>query len=153
MNAEKALQLLDRLESRVSELYSHFHKVFKDDREAAKFFEGLTMDVDSYGSVVQYQLRLVKREPGVFGSVDINESELNGLMDFVDQTINSSKPLTLKEALDVTLKIESTDSKHKYREALVTNNPTLSEFIRSLGVPDEEHSRRLRNFVASKNFH
>ena len=153
MKAEYVLGLLKELESKVSRLYTHFGHLFAGDKDAAEFFDLLSMDEESYGSVVQYQMRLVKKEPGAFGSVDINERELKALMDFVDNAISSSEKPTLKQAVEMALEIEGREAKSKYRTALLETNPHLGELIRNMGVPDEVHSKRLRDFVIDRNLH
>ena len=153
MKAEDVLGLLKELESKVSRLYTHYGHLFAGDKDAVEFFDLLSMDEESYSSVVQYQMRLVRQEPGAFGSVDINESELKALMDFVDNAISSSEKPTLKQAVEMALEIEGREAKSQYRTALIANNPHLGELIRNMGVPDEVHSKRLRDFVIDRNLH
>ena len=69
MEADKALRLLSRLEKKVGELYDHFCNVFGSDEKARELFEQLCLDEDSHNSVVQYQMRIVRKEPGAFGHV------------------------------------------------------------------------------------
>ena len=153
MNAEKALGLLGKVEAKVGQLYTHFGNVFAGDKSAADFFRQLSLDVESTHAVVQYQLRLVKREPGSFGNVDINEQELNSIMEAIDTTISSRQTPSLKEAVEFTVKIEGMDSKSHYRTALLKDNPEISELIHNMGVPDEVHSRRLRDFIMRRKLH
>ncbi|MCK4911275.1 MAG: hypothetical protein KAR83_06520 [Thermodesulfovibrionales bacterium] len=151
MDAEKALRLLGRLEKKIGELYDHFSGLFRSDEKVRELFDQLCMDEDSHDSVVQYQMRIVRQDPGAFGDVEVSESEINCIMDFIDKTIASKKHPTLKQAVELSLKIEGTASESHYRTALVQDNPMLGELIRSLGVSDEEHSKRLRDFVVSRN--
>ncbi|KKL90014.1 hypothetical protein LCGC14_1908890 [marine sediment metagenome] len=151
MKAEYVLGLLKELESKVSRLYTHFGHLFAGDKDAAEFFDLLSMDEESYGSVVQYQMRLVKKEPGAFGSVEVSEKEINSIMSVIDKTISSGKKLTLKQAVELSVKIEGTASESHFRTALALNNPALGELVRNLGVSDEEHTKRLRDFIVSRN--
>ena len=151
MEAEKALRLLGRLEKKVGELYDHFADVFRSDKETWELFTQLCLDEDSHDSVVQYQVRIVRQEPGAFGDLEVSEDEVIRIMEFVDKTISSGQKLTLKQAVELSIKIEGTASESHYRTALAQNNPALGELIRNLGVSDEEHSKRLRDFVISRN--
>ena len=153
MNAEKALGLLGKVEAKVGQLYTHFGNVFEGDKAASEFFRQLGQDVESSRAVVQYQLRLVKREPGSFGNVDINEQELNAIMEYVDTTIASKEKPTLKDAVELAVKIEGMESMSHYRTALLKDMPEISELIQSMGVPDEVHSRRLRDFIMRRKLH
>ncbi len=151
MEAEKALRLLGRLEKKVGELYDHFCEVFRSDEEAKALFEQLCLDEDSHNSVVQYQVRIVRQEPGAFGSVKVSEKEINSIMELIDRTISSERKLTLKQAVELSIKIEGTASESHYRTALSQSNPQLGELIRNLGVSDEEHSKKLMDFVVSQD--
>lgn len=153
MNAEKALGLLGKVETKVGQLYSHFGNVFAGDKSASEFFMQLSQDVESNHAVVKYQLRLVKQEPGSFGSVDVNEQELDTIMEYVDTTISSKQPPTLKAAVELALKIEGMGSMSQYRNALLKDRPEISELIHSMGVPDDVHSRRLRDFIVHRKLH
>ena len=151
MRADEALKLLKDLEAKVSKLYTHFGTVFAGDEDAAELFELLSMDEDSYSSVVQYQMRLLKQEPGAFGSVDINETELKALMGFIDNAMASNAEPTLKQAVELALEIEGSEAKTKYRNLLVQSNPKLNELLRNMGVPDAVHSKRLTDFVIRRD--
>ena len=151
MDAEKALRLLGRLEKKVGELYDHFSGLFGSDDGARDLFDNLSHDEDSHNSVVQYQMRLVRQEPGAFGDMEVSEKEINAILTFIDKTISSGKKLTLKQAVEVSVKIEGTASESHFRTALTQNNPALGELVRNLGVSDEEHTKRLRDFVVSRN--
>ncbi len=151
MDAEKALKLLGRLEKKVGELYGHFSGIFGLDDGARELFDNLRQDEASHNLVVQYQLRLVRQEPGAFGDMEVSEKEINSIMSFIDKTISSGKKLTLKQAVELSVKIEGTASESHFRTALVQNNPELGELVRSLGVSDEEHTKRLRDFIVSRN--
>ncbi len=151
MEAEKALRLLGRLEKKIGELYEHFRDHFGSDEKARELFQQLCLDEDSHNSVVQYQMRIVRQEPGAFGHVEVSEKEINSIMKFIDKTISSGKKLTLKQAVELSVKIEGTASESHYRTALAQENPALGELIRNLGVSDEEHTKRLRDFIVSRN--
>lgn len=118
MDAEKALRLLGRLEKKIGELYDHFCDAYRSDDKARELFEQLCLDEDSHNSVVQYQLRIVRQEPGAFGSVKVSEKEINAIMEFIDKTISSGNKLTLKQAVELSVKIEGTASESHYRTAL-----------------------------------
>jgi len=153
MNAEKALGLLGKVETKVEQLYTHFGNVFEGDRSAADFFRQLSQDVESNRAVVKYQLRLVKLEPRSFGSVDIDEGELNSITESVDSMIASRQTPSLKEAVELAVKIEGMDSMSHYRTALLKDRPEISELIHSMGVPDEVHSKRLMDFIMRRKLH
>ncbi len=151
MDAEKALRLLGRLEKKVGELYDHFSGLFGSDDGARELFDNLSQDEDSHNSVVQYQMRIVRQEPGAFGNMEVSEKEINSIMSVIDKTISSGKKLTLKQAVELSVKIEGTASESHFRTALALNNPALGELVRNLGVSDEEHTKRLRDFIVSRN--
>ncbi len=153
MDAEKALGLLRKVETKMGQLYIHLGNVFEGDKSAAEFFRELGQDMESNRAVVQYQLRLVKHEPGSFGSVDIDERELYSIMESVDTMIASKLTPTLKEAVELTVKIEGMDCMSQYRTALMKDRPEISELLHSMGVPEDVHSSRLRDFIMRRELH
>ena len=69
MHLLKLLTELEKVETRLAELYKRFSEIFQDDAEASFLFSLLSVDETAHANLVRFQRRLVRAEPSHFNEV------------------------------------------------------------------------------------
>jgi rubrerythrin len=100
MEIIRAFEALRKLELRVQDLYTHYHKLFSEDREAAGLFFELSLEEKSHADLIDYQLRIIKKNKLLFSDIEFDMEALNQFIAKIESRISSKKPVSLKEALE-----------------------------------------------------
>jgi rubrerythrin len=152
MNIIKALEILKKLELKAEELYSHYHNLYKEDKEAAGLFFGLSLEERSHADLINYQLRTIKKNKNLFADVEFDDGPLNQWISEIDAQITSGKSIPLAEAIQFGIKLESDAVECHYCTLIRTVNPELGELINKLTSADEEHHDKLKMLADNKGY-
>lgn len=147
MDIVKALSAVKQLERKIGDLYRHFYRLYSSDRETAGLFYLLAQEEDSHADIVDYQLRIARKNPGIFTDVEMDTEPLDKMMARVDSTIALGEKITINEAVLFSSAIESSAMEYHYRELIKNSNPDIGVFLQSLGDADKEHAEKLRAFA------
>jgi rubrerythrin len=145
MDIIKALEILRKLELKVRELYEYYYDIFKVDKEASACFFELSLEEKSHADLIDYQLRTVKKNRGMFCDVEFDTQPLNQLIAKIESKTSSKEPVSLEDALKVVIEVESDILEYHYRRLIVKSNPAVEELMNRLGTLDKEHLDKLRN--------
>jgi rubrerythrin len=141
---------LEDVERNLSILYKQFSERFCDDPEARVTFYRLYLDEKAHLALVQYQKRLVKQNPKLFGEIDLDLGEVVLLAARVDEMLWTKRDWELPEALTLSLTFEQSAAEYHYRTALKLANPGMASLARNLGGGDETHLVFLKDLVARR---
>ena len=142
-----ALKHIGDLEKKVSELYGRFSELFKDDIEASKFFDHMSKDEISHCDMVAFQIRLVRKNLGLFKEVDIDIDEIETLLSRINKMLKSELKPSLEIAINIALEIENNAAEYHCRKAIQISNPDMAKLLKGLGKSDEEHRDQITNFA------
>lgn len=143
MNLQSLFRPLEDLERNLSILYQQFSERFADRPESRVTFYRLYLDEKAHLSLVQYQKRVVRQNPKLFGEVDIDLGEVVRLAAQVDEKLWTKRAWTLREAVAYALALESHSAEQHYNGAVRTTDGKISPLLRNLGAADDGHIRAL----------
>ncbi len=143
MNIVKALEMLKKLELKMEQLYSHFHQLFFYDPEAAGIFLLLQNDERSHAGLIDYQIRMARKNRDLFQDVEYDAAPLEELISKIDQAIQSAESVSVEGAVAFSMEIEKSACEYHYRTLIVKSNPEMALLINNLGASDQEHSETL----------
>ena len=112
----------------------------------------LYLDEKAHLSIVQYQKRLVRQNPKLFGEVAMDAGEVAQLAQRVDEFLWSKRTLSLRQAVWMALEFEESAAENHFKTAIQQANPGVSSMIRGLGQSDEHHLAGLRDFATRRKF-
>jgi len=147
MDIVKALTALKKLELKMQELYEFYNKTFSEDKEAAGFFFELSLEEKSHADLIAYQLRNIRQDRSKFNDVDFDIEPLKQFMGEVEAIISSEKPISLVDALKLSMDFECNALEYHCRTLIRKSNPELGELIDRLGSDDKLHYDKLRSLV------
>ncbi len=152
MEINKALNELKKIEIKAQELYSHYHNIFHEDKEAADFFMVISDEEKSHADIIEYQIRLIRADKKSFSDVEFDVKPVNELIDKIFTQIRSTQPVSLENAIGFSISLETDMLESHYRTLMVKSNPEVAEIISKLGTADKEHLDKLNTFAKSRGY-
>ncbi len=131
MNIYKALDLLEKIETELSALYLKLHAEHRLNKEAADFFMGMHMEEEVHAQTVRMERRIVQSSPKSFREPQINFSEINSLLESIEN-LKVSK-LELPDLIARIYGIESSLGEKYLIDAIKDTNEDLHDFLLQLG--------------------
>ncbi len=152
MHLLKVLGPLEKLETRLSELYKRFSERFQNDAEASVFFYQMSVDEGAHADLVRFQRRQVTADPARFKEVDVDISEIEKILSHADLLLKSAERLTLEEAFEAAIGIESSAADQHYITAITLSNPDTARLFKSLTLFDGRHFLAVEDFARKRGF-
>jgi diguanylate cyclase (GGDEF)-like protein/PAS domain S-box-containing protein len=103
----KGLRILGDIETTKGQLYERFCEMFASQGETAQLFGRLALDQVAHRNVIQYQTRIVMRNPRVFRRLRIDFLELQGICAAMESFRESCPAPSVDQALQASLDFES----------------------------------------------
>lgn len=107
LDVVRGLRILGDIETSKGQLYDWFSETFASEGELSQLFGRLALDQVAHRNVIQYQTRIVMRNPRIFRQLKINFQELNGICSAIESFRESCPNPSLDEALQATLDFEA----------------------------------------------
>jgi|GEM_PF-721723 len=152
MELQKALKPIEELEAAMAELYTRYSDRLKEDPEATAFFAGLSQDEKSHQQVVQYQVRLIKRNPKMFSLVNIDMDGVEQALREITLLIKGPGPDSLEKMVRLALEFESSSTQSFYRTAMTLSNPEVGRFLQNMGLDSANHLKSVQEFAEKRGF-
>jgi rubrerythrin len=152
MEIMKALHELKQFEIKAQELYGHYQGLFQEDKEAAGFFLAISDEEKSHADIIEFQIKLARKNKKLFGDVEFDIKPVSVLVDKMDSQIRSAQPVSLESAIQFSISLEMDSIEHFYRTLMAKSNPEVVEFICKLGADEKEHVDKLNSFAASRGY-
>ena len=152
MHILKLLGPLEKLETRLSELYKRFSEIFQSDAEASVFFYQMSVDEAAHADLVRFQRRQVTADPARFKEVDVDSSEIEKILSRVDLLLKSAEGLAFEKALEAAIDIENSAADQHYITAITLSNPDAARLFRSLTSFDGRHFLAVEDFARKRGF-
>lgn len=146
MKIVAALNKMEEIEKKASELYKHYHGLFHNDQEAAYFFYKMHLEEKGHRNLVQYVKKLVMQNPRLFRDLDVTEEELNRVISVLDLQIERKKQPKLDEAVEIAEEFEIALSEGYLKNLPLKNNPILLDLYGALG--EKDHTEKITAFKA-----
>jgi len=152
MDILQVLRPLEQLERKLADLYEWFSDLFEADREAAFVFQRMHLEENSHVRLIEYQRRLARGNPGVFGDVNVNLTGLQQAITRIEAIRNDASAPTLEEAVRAGLDLESDAAEYHYTNAIQQASPDMARLFDSLGASDEQHVKCLRELATRRGW-
>ena len=151
MDIVKALEMLKNLELKMEKLYARYHRLFSADTNASAVFLVLQAEERSHADLIDYQIRMARRNRALFRDVEFDAGTLNNLIAGIEGATNSAQlaaesaaePVSLEHALALSIEFENNACEYHYRTLIVESNPEIEPLIRNLGSSDKMHAETL----------
>jgi hypothetical protein len=150
MNIINALNRMEEIERKASELYRSYHATFYHDQDAAYFFYRMHLEEKGHRNLVQYVKKLVRQNPKLFKEVDISESELDKIISRLDHEIARKLQPSLEEAIEIAEELEITLAEGYLKNVPLKNNSILLDLYSALG--EKDHTEKITAFKMKKGF-
>ncbi len=141
------LDVLERFERHLGDLYSLFAEVLQGHREAAGLFATMAMEEYGHSQLVAYQRRVLDENPELFGDLDLDVAEVFRATARVQQVRERAGQLSVAEAAAVASDFEASAAEYHTRMAMLQANAAFAAFLNQLGQADHEHRERLEALV------
>ncbi len=145
MDIITALEVLKKLELKVQDLYAYYHTLFGADKAAAGVFYELSLEEKSHADLIDYQLRIIKKNKLMFNDVEFDMESLNQLIAKRESQISSKKPISFEGAVKFGMELENDALEYHYKTLIAKSNSEVGELINKLGTFDKEHFDKLKN--------
>ena len=147
----KALKTLEDIENRMAELYEWLGEAFASDEQAAALFMRLHMEEVSHRTVLQYQSRIILKNPRTFREgVSMNAEFLRGVLDAIDRFRNRADPPDLTEAVQVALMFETVAERLYHDQTFLASLDGLGTFVSKLHRGCKDHTAALKLFAMDR---
>lgn len=145
MDIIKALEMLKKLELKMEDLYGHYHRLFFYDAEAAGIFLLLQAEEKSHAGLIDYQIRMARRNRDIFQDVEYDTAPLEHLISGIEEAIKTAESVTVERAIEFSIQVEKSACEYHYRTLIVESNPEMEELVKNLGSSDQMHADTLRS--------
>jgi hypothetical protein len=139
-----ALNRMEEIEKKASELYRGYHAAFFHDEEAAYFFYKLYLEEKGHRNLVQYVKRLVRQNPKMFSGVDFTEEEFDKILSRLNEELSRKHQPSLMEAIEIAEEFEITLSEGYLKHLPLKHNSILLDLYNALG--EKDHSEKITAF-------
>jgi rubrerythrin len=143
LDVQQVLRPLQQFEEKLGELYAWFAEAHAADAEAAAMFRRLAADERSHASQVEYQRRLVRQNPRLFGHVELDLVDLMQTLDRVAKIRASLTPPEVDDAIRIALELECSAADCHFRNVVAQLDPNMARLLGSLGRADRQHYETL----------
>jgi rubrerythrin len=143
------LNSLEKVEMTMAGFYEWLSEQFSDHEEAAGFFYRMSMQEKAHASMIRFARRLVHASPSDFDDVPANLSEIENVVDLIQDFRSRHPEPTLGQALLFAMKMESELAENIHRSVVIDSNPEVANVINSLAAADREHHDALKAFACS----
>ena len=142
MEALKALELIEKLENDLCDMYEKLRMMFKGDPELFDLFDQLHLEEANHANLAGMQKRIVRARPKEFGEVTLNFTEIRKTMDHVE-VVRAIPRERIDEILHQCFLIESSLADQYVVTALKESNQEMKQLLEMLGQGFEDHMARL----------
>lgn len=147
----KALKTLEDIETRMADLYEWLGEAFGADGEASKLFMRLHMEEMGHRSVLQYQSRIILKNPRTFRrGVSMDARYLQGVLETIDRFRARAAPPVLTEAVQVALVFETAAERLYHDQAFLASLDGLGAFVSKLHRGCKDHTAALKLFAMDR---
>lgn len=150
MHIQNLLKPLEDLEATLFRLYQYLGELFPLDEDARALFYRMSIEEKSHVVQVRYQKKLVLQNPGIFGDVQFDTSEIRALTEEANAIMAARRRLTVAEAALIALRFETTAAESHLRSAIRQSNPDLVRLLTALGAGDKQHLQNLLDFLRKR---
>lgn len=148
MIIDTVLRQLGELERELAVLYEWYADALGNDPEAVYVFLRMAREEKGHARLVDYQRRLLQKDPSLSIEVAVDLSALEALTEKVRALHSKPAKLpTVEEALRETFTIEMTAAELHYRHALGRVKPEVARLLEALGEEDSLHLERIQEMV------
>lgn len=148
MIIDTVLRTLADLERALGDLYAWYSEVLSPDAEAVYVFLRMAREEKAHARLVDYQRRLLQKDPSLSIDVDVDLKGLGALVAKAKALrAGSSRTPTVEEALRETLALEMSAAEVHYRHALGKARPEVARLLTVLGEEDWLHVERVQDMA------
>ena len=138
MDALKALELIEQVETSLGDMYGELRRLFADDKEMSGLFAQLEAEEANHANMATMQKRIVRAKPADFKDVDFNFSDLRSVLDHV-AVVRTIPRNRLAEILVQCYLIESSMVEQYVVLALRESNAEMAQLIEMLSHGFRDH--------------
>ena len=147
----KALKTMEDIETRMAGLYEWLGESFASDAAASALFMRLHMEEMSHRNILQYQSRIILRNPRTFRSaVALDAAYMQGVLETIDRFRNTPPPPVLTEAVQVALHFETAAERFYHDPTFLASLDGLGAFVSKLHRGCKDHSATLKLFAMDR---
>jgi len=146
MDAFKALELIEELESSLAGMYGRLKQMYADDAAVSGLFSQLETEEVNHANMAGMQKRIVRTRPAEFGDVEFNFSDVKAVLDRV-AVVHSMPKARLTEILVQCYVIESSLVEQYVVVALRESNKEISELLDLLSNGFRDHLTALAAWI------
>ncbi len=150
MDVQQILRPLQQFEEKLGELYSWLADVHAADLSAAAMFRRLALDEKSHAAQVEYQRRLARQNPRLFGQVELDLAEIYRVLDRILKIRADLTPPVVDDAVRIALELESSAADYHFRNVVAQLDPNMARLLGSLGRADRQHYETLLQFAQGR---
>lgn len=152
MKAERIFRPLWHFERAVGDLYSLWATAFERDHPAGFLWAKLASDEGGHANLVDYQRRMVRKEPGLAGDLEASPLEIERGYARVQELLRTPPP-DLSEAVRLAYALEISSAEGHARNAVRQAHPDLRRLLECLGGEEGNHRGRLEAFAQARGIH
>ena len=141
------LDVLERFERHLGDLYSLFAEVLHGDHEASTLFATMAMEEYGHSRLVAYQRRVLDENPELFGDLALDVAEVFRATAQVQRVRQRAARLSVAEAVAIASGFEASAAEYHTRMAMLQANSAFAAFLNQVGQADHEHQERLEALV------
>jgi CheY-like chemotaxis protein len=145
MEILKALELFEKLECKMADMYLKLHEENKINKELSEFFYNMYLEEVAHAQLIRMERRIVQSSPKEFAEPNINLPEVHLLMDEIDCLMKHTLPMI--RLIDKLYTIECLLSETHFYDAIKDSNPDLQEFLMQLGDTSAAHIEKIAAFA------
>ncbi len=138
MNSLEILEMAAMIENKTSDIYTLLHERFQEEVEVARLFESLALEEEGHAGFLEAKIKMLKIKPDAFGTANVDGKLLEETFAEVERIERHIRdnPVTLQEAISLSLKIETQMVEEKYNALIEVAEPSLKKIFKSLTEKD-----------------
>lgn len=149
MDIFTALKKIEEIEQKASELYRHYHLIFKSDQEASFFFYKMSVEERGHRNLIQYVKMIAEQNPELFSTISFPETLFSKIYTHFENEIRRRPLPTLLQAINILEELEIDLGEAYLRNLPLKNNPILTDLYSALG--EKDHIEKITAFRTKIN--
>ncbi len=142
----KVLDNIEKLETKMADLYKWFRTIFKEDAEAFALFDRMNLDEIAHVNLVKYYRRVISKNIKLFGDISLDIESLKVTLARVESIRPGPHP-SLEEAVKTAIDLENNAAEFHAIVAVKSADSGISLLLNNLNAFDSTHCGVLEEFA------
>lgn len=147
----RILDALEKVETKIADLYEWFSEIFSDDAEVSSFFYRISVDESAHANLIRFQRRIISQNRKLAEDIALDFNVVNAVLDRLTSARSGAAP-SIEEAIRFAIEIENSVAEAHSQSVIARSIPGISDLLKNLSGFDNRHCEVFVKFAHDRGF-